>query len=244
MKLIKLTGYGRKEWLGSGIIAILLLGLSIPAAFFLHSGAGWTISALIVIVWLALAAFFRDPHRRIPEDPSLLVSPADGVIRDIELLDDIDDIEGFKGKKTVRVGIFLSVLDVHLNRAPSAFSVEDRKYREGRFHDARNPDAIKENESLTLSGTASVEDISFPMAVKQISGAIARRIVCEAVPGDELEKGAIYGMIKFGSRTELYLPARPDISVAVKVGDRVFAGTTVIARKTRQVPGKEKIKES
>ena len=129
----------------------------------------------------------------------------------------------------LRIGIFLSVFDVHVNRAPCDMQVVFSAHKNGAYHDARNPDAIKENESLLLGGKGKIAGKEFPMAVKQISGAIARRIVCEADPGTELKKGERYGMIKFGSRTELYLPAKSNFEPQVNTGDRVTGGVTVIA---------------
>ncbi|MBN2642878.1 MAG: phosphatidylserine decarboxylase family protein [Victivallales bacterium] len=226
---MKLTKYGIREWLGSGIIAIILLAATITAAItFNYPVLGWTLSSVIIVIWLAIAAFFRLPVRKIPQAPELIVSPADGVVRDIELIKD-DEIEFFKGQSMVRVGIFLSVLDVHVNRAPADMKVEYKKYRKGKYLDARHSNASKENEAMTIAGTANVCGKEFPIGVKQISGAIARRIVCQVEPGDSLEKGYVYGMIKFGSRTELYLPATKDITLNVKVGDRVYSGSTVMA---------------
>jgi len=121
------------------------------------------------------------------------------------------------------------VLDAHINRAPANMTVEYKKYRKGKYLNAGNSNAAKENEAMTVAGTATVRDKKFPIGIKQISGAIARRIVCQTEPGDTLDKGKMYGMIKFGSRTELYLPATKDITLKIKVGDRVFAGATTMA---------------
>jgi phosphatidylserine decarboxylase len=142
------------------------------------------------------------------------------------------DIPVFKGKDVLRIGIFLSVLDVHVNRAPCKMNVEYKFYKEGKFHDARNPMASKENESMMIAGTGRLAEdgFTFPLAVRQISGAIARRIVCPVSPGCSLEKGDKYGMIKFGSRTELYLPAGAGFEAAVNIGDKVYGGTTIIAK--------------
>ncbi len=223
-----LTRYGIREWGGGGIIALLLLLIFIVVAVYVNPIIGSVPAILTAICWLAMAAFFRNPVRLIPDDPSLLVSPADGVIRDIEIFDSCP-IEGFEGK-TVRIGIFLSVLDVHLNRAPCDLRVIAKTYREGRYLDARHPDCSKENEALTIAGIGNVPGHTFPVAVRQISGAIARRIVCQAGIDSELERGSIYGMIKFGSRTELFLPATENISVTAAIGDRVYAGKTALAK--------------
>lgn len=228
---MKLCRYGIKEWLGSGLIALALSALWLLVMFKLNPAVGIALLVLTALTWLAIAAFFRVPVRAIPSDNLVLVSPADGLVRDIEIVKD-HGIEPFEGQELLCIGIFLSVLDVHVNRAPCTFKVEYKKYKEGRFLDARSPRCAKENESLVIAGTGQAGGREFPMAVRQVSGAIARRIVCEAAPGDTLEKGAIYGMIKFGSRTELYLPNEPWITTAVAIGDKIYSGSSVIARKT------------
>ena len=175
---------------------------------------------------MAFAAFFRNPRRQIPSNPLLLVSPADGTIKDIEVVEDFD-MAPFTGK-ALRVGIFLSVFNVHVNRAPAAMTVETVHYREGEYLDARDSQATKRNEAMTIAGTAVIEDTKFPLAVRQISGAIARRIVCPVKAGQTIKRGAIYGMIKFGSRTEIYLPV-DKFELNVKIGDKVNGGSSVIA---------------
>jgi len=230
---MRLTLYGLREWLGSGIIAAVLLVFSVTAALKFNSPVFWILSGLIVLVWLSIAAFFRVPNRKIPTAPELVVSPADGLVKDIEYLND-HDIEVFAGRSLIRVGIFLSVFDVHVNRAPADLKVTYKKYRPGRYLDARDSRCGKENEAMTIAGEATVNGVVIPVAVRQISGAIARRIVCPAEPGSTYQKGEIYGMIKFGSRTEIYLPAGKNIDLKVKVGDRVRSGTSIIAAVTGQ----------
>ncbi len=224
--MMTLTHYGIREW-GLGAIAAVLLGTGfVTLARHGYPATGWTLTALTVLAWLALAAFFRNPSRRIPADPLAVVSPADGVVKDIGIVD--FDQAPFEGK-ALRIGIFLSVLDVHVNRAPAAWKVAASAYREGRYLDARDPDCARENEAMTLSGTASLGERTFPLAVRQISGAIARRIVCPVVPGRVLERGEVYGMIKFGSRTELYLPTE-GFEVTVRIGDKVRGGSDILAK--------------
>jgi len=228
--MIKLSLYGIREWLGCGIIAILLIAIAMYLAItFKYYVTGWIFSGFVVLVWLCIAAFFRDPPRTIPGDPDILVSPADGVVRDIGLVD-CPEIKCFEDGKSRRIGIFLSVLNVHLNRAPCRMRIEYEMYKKGCFHDARDGRASKENESMTIGGIGDMDGYNFPVAVKQISGAIARRIVCPVRIGQLLEKGRIFGMIKFGSRTELYLPDSDDFEILVKEGDKVYAGSTPIAR--------------
>lgn len=230
-----LTKYGRKEWLTATVLALFLLVLCVVMAVLVDWRAGVSLAVFIVIVWIAFAAFFRDPERRIPADPEVLVSPADGVVRDCELIPHgscgcPELAELFEGNDMFRIGIFLSVLDVHVNRAPCRMTVRFVRHKDGSYFDARDPRAVKENESQIIGGTGEVCGREFPVAIKQISGAIARRIVCPVEPGAKFDKGFCYGMIKFGSRTELYLPVKSGFEPAVNVGDRVFGGETVIAR--------------
>jgi len=230
-----LTKYGRKEWLTATVIAVILLLLCIALSVLVDWRAGGGLAVLTGLVWFCFVAFFRDPVRKIPAGDEILVSPADGVVRDCELIPNgscgyPELSELFEGKDMFRIGIFLSVLDVHVNRAPCKMTVRFSCHKDGVYHDARDPRAVQENESQLLGAVGEIGDKRFPVAVKQISGAIARRIVCPVEPGSLLNKGDRYGMIKFGSRTELYLPVKSDFEPAVNVGDRVFGGETVIAR--------------
>ncbi|MFA7183723.1 MAG: phosphatidylserine decarboxylase [Victivallales bacterium] len=227
-----LSKFGLREWGLSGLAALILIAGFILLAFRYAPITGFSLALFVFVCWLALAAFFRNPCREIPADVQQLLSPADGVIKDIGVISD-HGIETFAGQDTLRIGIFLSVLDVHLNRAPSELKVDFKHYRQGRYLDARDPNCAKENEAMTIGGTAVADGFKFPMAVRQISGAIARRIVCPVEIGDKIERGAVYGMIKFGSRTELYIPVSKDFEVQVKVGDRVFAGSSVMAKINR-----------
>lgn len=218
--------------MGLGVIALGLVAVCALIAFMGNKAVGLYLALLVLAGWTLMAAFFRDPERSVPQDEDALCSPADGVVRDIELIrgEGEDFRDHFKGRDMLRVGIFLSVFDVHINRAPCAMKVDFKSYKPGAFHDARDAKASKENESMALGGTGKAGDLSFPIVVRQISGAIARRIVCKPEPGASLAKGERYGMIKFGSRTEIFLPAGTDFELEVKVGDRVFAGSTIIAK--------------
>jgi phosphatidylserine decarboxylase len=225
-----LTKYGFKEWFGGAVIALILIGIGV--FLFRYEAVqwlAWVIIGLSVVGWLCLAAFFRNPRRTIPGDENVMVSPADGVVRDIEVLDSCEFSE-FKDLRVVRIGIFLSVLNVHVNRAPCAMTVTSKHYREGRYLDARSPECSKENEAMTIVGHGTVGKQVFPVAVRQISGAIARRIVCPAEPGRQMVKGDIYGMIKFGSRTELYFPESADMKICVNIGEAVSGGSTILCR--------------
>ena len=218
-----LTRYGFREW---GIIT-LACGAAVGA--FAWAEAWWGV-ALSALAWVALVAFFRDPLGRRPatEAANDMVSPADGRVSAVLDLDHHDDVGG--PAKVVR--IFLSVLDVHLNRFPCDGTVAAVVHRPGRYLDARSPESAKVNESTVLVlQTAGGERIG----IRQVSGAIARRIVCRAPVGSHARRGARYGMIKFGSTTELILPRPADVAVHVRVGDRVTGGVTILA--TLGAPG-------
>jgi phosphatidylserine decarboxylase len=185
--------------------------------------------SLLLTPWLALLflvligytfAFFRDPDRAVPEDADVVVAAADGVVVEIAELEESEVV-----RETMRrVAIFLSVFDVHTNRAPIDGRIIYREHHEGLCLDARNPECSTKNEAMTWA----FENPRATLVVRQITGAIARRIVGWSQVGDRLEKGERFGMIRFGSRTEVYLPL--SATVLVKVGDRVAGGASVIAR--------------
>lgn len=174
---------------------------------------GWELAAgMGVVLTAAVSCFFRDPQRVVPQALGAVVSPADGRVHEI-------DMEA--GCR--RVSIFLSVTDVHVNRAPYAGKVTEVIYKPGRFVPAYRSEASRENESnhVTIDGSDGV------IGVKQIAGILARRIVCRVRPGDVLERGQRYGLIRFGSRTDLFLPA--DADVVARIGDKVRGGETILA---------------
>lgn len=181
------------------------------------------ISLTIVLVWIL--AFFRDPSRVVPTDCDLLLSPADGRITDIEIVEE----DEFIGTKTLRIGIFLNIFNVHINRAPCSVKIEKIIYKKGKYKNAASPLSARVNESndLWLIRKDSPKD---KLIVRQISGAIARRIVCKTKPDQELVGGEKFGMIKFGSRTELYVPSSENIKCLVKIGDKVKAGLTTLVK--------------
>lgn len=223
-----LTAYGTKEWLGTGIIALILLSGTAVLYWNYSRVIGVIAASLIILTWLCIAAFFRSPRRNIPSGNNLILAPADGIIKDIEVIN-AEQLEFSHGYDMLRIGIFLSIFDVHINRVPTDMIIKERKYQPGKKYDARNPLAITENESMLLSGEFDVAEIKFPIGIRQISGAIARRIVCSVKPGMCLKRGLVYGMIKFGSRTELFLPICNEISIKAKTGQRVFAGISILA---------------
>jgi phosphatidylserine decarboxylase len=172
------------------------------------------------LLFLFTVAFFRDPERMVPADPNLIVAAADGTVVDIIESDENHVLK----RRTRRVGIFLSIFDVHTNRAPIDGRIVYCQHRAGLCLDARRADCSEKNESMTWA----FENSRVTIVVRQITGAIARRIVAWAQMGDELKKGERFGMIRFGSRTELYLPLNAE--VLVKTGDHVLGGSTIIAR--------------
>jgi len=178
------------------------------------------VSALLGVIGACMALFFRDFPRTVSAVETEVVSPADGTVVAIE---DFEESPHYDGPCR-RVSIFLSVFDAHLNRAPYAGTVTAVKYLPGKFKDARLPETSKVNESNAVWMATD----RGPMTVRQISGAVARRIVCPVAEGARLEKGEKFGMIRFGSRTELYLP--PGTEVTVVNGQKVYAGTTVMAK--------------
>jgi phosphatidylserine decarboxylase len=203
-------------------VSWILIVLFVAAAF-IH----WLFlipAAMVALVWLEVLYFFRDPERIIPSDPAALLSPADGTITDIGEV----DAPGFPGDRAFRIGIFLSIFNVHVNRLPRSGRVVAIRYFPGAFLDARHPDCPTRNEQLWLD----LEEIDSgrPIRVKQISGAVARRIVCWLRPQETVRAGDRYGMIKFGSRTEVLLPTSETVEIQVKVGDKVYGGATVLLK--------------
>lgn len=177
-------------------------------------------SALPAAMFLFTAFFFRNPKRRIPRDGKLVLSPADGVVLEVEQVEE----EKFMGGSCVRVSIFLSIFNVHLNRSPVAGTVKYIHYRPGKFLPAFKSHASEINEKNFIGIDAG----GFKVMVTQVTGFIARRIVCYTKIGDYLDQGQLFGLIKFGSCTELYLS--PDVTIEVAPGDRVKGGETIIGR--------------
>jgi phosphatidylserine decarboxylase len=168
--------------------------------------------------------FFRDPQRAIPTDADALLSPADGTVTHVGEVEEAD----FPGGRAFRISIFLSIFDVHVNRVPRSGRVTNVRYFPGSFLDARNPECGVRNEQLWLDLEESGS--SRPIRVKQIAGAIARRIVCWLKPEDVVQAGDRFGMIKFGSRTDILVPADAVKEALVKVGDKVKGGSTILLR--------------
>ena len=209
------------------IFVVILLASALTAtvtSFLAPALTPWA-SAVWLLFVLYVFYFFRDPERVTPADPDVVVAAADGVIADIV---EIEEPEVVKASMK-RVAIFLSVFDVHTNRAPVAGTITYTECRVGKMLDARHKDASKLNECRTWAiDHKTSEGRDAIVVVRQITGAIARRIVAWAQVGQTVARGERFGMIRFGSRTEVYLPL--DAEILVKVGDRVYSGQTIIAR--------------
>lgn len=181
---------------------------------------GWLTSPFWAIIPVLLAAFFlwffRDPRRTIPSEPGAVVSPADGKVTDVSPV-------AVQGKRLLRISIFLNVFDVHVNRSPISGVIRGARYQKGKFLNAMNPACADCNEQNTVT----VEGEGQTLIFKQIAGLLARRIVFTKKIGDSVHRGERVGLIKFGSRTDVFLD--PTATVQVKVGDRVKGGSSVLA---------------
>ena len=198
------------------VIILLNLALVGPAV-------AWLLKTLVIALVFLIAFvlyFFRDPERYVPADESIIVSAADGLVVGIDEMEEPD----FHLGPMIRVAVFLSVFDVHINRTPCDGTVKSTVYRAGKFLDVRHPQSSQLNECRSWW----LETPHGNVAVRQIAGLIARRIVAWAGEGTPLQRGQRFGMIRFGSRTEVFLPV--DCTVLVKIGDRVQGAATPIAK--------------
>jgi phosphatidylserine decarboxylase len=191
----------------------LPLALIAGGALYLHL---YPAAVLFLILTLFILNFFRDPDRTPPADASVIVSPADG--RVVQIAE-----ESFAGRPVRRISIFMSPVDVHVNRSPVAGTVGDVAYRKGRFGIASSERASAENEQNVFT----LESAAGPVVVRQIAGLLARRIVFWKRVGDPLKRGERIGLIKFGSRVDVLLD--PALELRVKVGDHVRAGSAALA---------------
>lgn len=216
-----LTRYGIREWM------IITLAAAIPAAAGVFFGWWWLVIASAV-VWTALASFFRDPLGRRPAtaDPRDFVSPADGLVSAIL---EVAEHPSTEGPATI-IRIYLSVFDVHVNRMPCDCEVLGTIHTPGKYLDVRIEESAKVNESM-VTRLRSASGVL--LGVKQISGKVARHIVCPVATGQRFARGERFGMIKFGSTTELVVPTSEVERICVSRGDRVKGGVTVLARLRR-----------
>lgn len=197
----------------------------IAAAFFLavvmYFGFGVAVAVPFVVLACYFTYFFRNPDRTIPTDEHLVVSPADGTVQDVVELEDDDFVKG----PCTKIIIFLSVFNVHVNRSPIAGEIKCQKYVCGRFRPAYKDEVGFENERHMLG---IENEKGFRVTVTQIAGILARRIVSWVTLDDNMSKGQVYGLIKFGSCTELVVPR--NVEVLVKKGDKVRGGESVLGR--------------
>ena len=219
---MRLAPEGLREWGSATVLStvvLVLLWVFSPVVWL-----NWLITAVVGACWLFVMQFFRDPDRRPPAgtEPGDFISPADGTVSAIETVESHEAIEG----PALIIRIFLNVFNVHVNRVPCNVTVIDAIYREGKFFDARRPESALVNESNLVRMHRSD---GVAIGVRQVSGAIARRIICPMHGGETLARGARMGMIKFGSTTELILPASEEVHVRVAIGDQVRGGRTVLA---------------
>lgn len=195
----------------------LYYGISLlVVAVIVWFGTHWvSLTAIPVLLAAFFLWFFRDPNREIPTGDGVIVSPGDGKVEEAEW------IETTAGSR-FRVSIFLSVFDVHVNRVPISGKVTLMEYREGQFLNAMNPESAILNEQTLIV----IEDGKYSVSFKQIAGLLARRILCNVKTGDMVQRGQRMGMIKFGSRVDVLMPA--DVELRVKPGDRVKGGSSVL----------------
>lgn len=195
---------------------LLILAILILIVYFIWP---WLV-ILPLVFFLFIGYFFRNPERPIPEGDLTLVSPADGVVMDVERILE----ERFFQGESIRIRIFLSLFNVHVNRVPMAGRVVYRAYRPGQMLPAFKSHASELNEKTFIG----LENDRLRVLVTQVTGFVARRIVCWVKEGDILAKGERFGLIKFGSCTELFLP--PNVEVTVSKGDKVRGGVTILGR--------------
>jgi phosphatidylserine decarboxylase len=209
---------GWQYWLPilfGGCVLSMVIVLILPA---------W-LGIIPAVITLACLLFFRDPPRAIPREDHVLVSPADGLITEIAVVQ-----SRWLPGDVIRMSIFLSVLDVHINRSPCHGTIHSIAFEPGQFLDARHPEAAIKNQSNNMLIDTSYGRI----AVRQIVGAIARRIICPVHVGDHLLRGQCFGMIAFGSRTELIITNPDQWKARVKVGQKVRAGSTVVFERSQR----------
>jgi phosphatidylserine decarboxylase len=209
-----------------GLAELQLMGWPLLAATVALAFTPWPYLAVGPGIVLALVVyFFRDPPRRIPQEPGLLVSPCDGTVAEVTEVEH----DAFIGGPAVRIGVFLSIFNVHLNRVPERARVIRLVYSPGEFLNALDPASAIRNENLWI-GLEAEDPPHRRLVVRQIAGMFARRIVCTLRTGEVVDRGHKLGMIKLGSRTELIVPAEPSLEVLVRVGEKVRGGASVLAR--------------
>jgi len=204
------------------LITTLVLGaINVPLQIYLSESIASTIVLVIsLLLYLAIVQFFRHPNRNIPTGENLIIAPADGKVVVIE---EVVESEYYKDKRR-QVSIFMSPINVHVNRYPVSGKVAYQKYHPGKYLVAWHPKSSTENERTTVV----VESAKGSILFRQIAGALAKRIVCYAKEGAEAKMGAEYGFIKFGSRIDLFLPL--DAEICVEMNQKTVGGETIVAK--------------
>ncbi len=215
-----------KEGLREILLSAIVLGLLGWGAAWL----AWPLALPFAVLWLWVLMFFRDPPRHGDFAPGELCSPADGRVTEISELTAYPGLDG----PVIRIGVFLSLFNVHVNRMPCAGQVRSIIYKPGEFLDARHPQSGERNESNLLLIDPQTP-MSGPIVIRQVSGLVARRIICNSKEGDRVAMGYRFGLIKFGSRAELIIPHCKGTEILVAVGDTVKGGITVLARQPVEV---------
>lgn len=215
--------FAREGLLFIGLAALVTIG-TYAAALGRRSWALWILAFLFTLLTLWVAYFFRDPERLGERGPDLLIAPADGRVVMITEVDEPAFIHG----KAKRISIFMNVFNVHVNRYPSSGTVRFVHYNPGRFLNAATEKSSLENEQMSVG----LDHDGVRILVRQIAGLIARRIVTYSREGEQVEQGERMGIIRFGSRVDLFMP--PDAEVLVREGETTVAGTTVVARLRRK----------
>ena len=222
--MFKLTRYGLKELV---IATVCSLVLCVVVAAFAQRLPWWAIAtalAPVLIVYMWVLWFFRNPERTVPQGEGLFIAPADGRIADITNIGPESEL----GRDGVRIGIFMNIFNVHLSRCPVDGTVESVAHRPGAFLDVRDPHASERNESTTIRLQYARHGVQYPVVFRQIAGLVARRIVTDLTQGQPVTRGQRVGMIKFGSRLELLVPAELVSKVCVEVGQISCGGETVL----------------
>jgi phosphatidylserine decarboxylase len=213
-----------------GLAELFLATVVCGLAGVLAAWLAWPAAVVPLALWLWVLWFFRDPQRQPPAEAGVFLSPADGRVTDITAV----GTDGELGLEGLRIGIFMSVFDVHVNRSPCAGVVERIDRHRGTFLDARDPAAWGRNESATIRLGCARNGEVHPVIVRQVAGLVARRIVTDAKIAQEVVPGQRIGMIKFGSRVELAVARSMVGEVRVQVGQTVRAGQTVLMTEPRK----------
>jgi len=201
------------------LIALALSAVGYTAALMRRSWSLWLVAFILTLLVLWVAYFFRDPERSGPRGDQIVISPADGRVIDISEVDEPTFLQG----RAIRISVFMNVFNVHVNRYPVGGRVEYVHYNPGRFLNAAVDKASLENEQMSIGVQGSTHRILF----RQIAGLVARRIVTYSRVGDDAEQGERMGLIRFGSRVDVFVPVGS--AVKVQLGDKPVAGTTVLA---------------